>query len=150
MSQTSVSDDTRHAAIVARRDELRPRHAARLDALWNRNGPRCRYFGRWYSGVYFIECHAAIKIGYSNDVRGRLGDIAGAVPPTLNTAPLGFIQCDDEATARALEEALHESFASIRFGQTEWFDGDESLRTFIRQHVDRWPAPKARSIRKVS
>lgn len=73
--------------------------------------------------VYFIESDGHIKIGFSQDVRARVGNVI----KSLRTGGqyLGYMAGD-----RKVERHLHDQFAATRvYG--EWFKVTDSLRTFI-------------------
>lgn len=87
-------------------------------------------------GVYFIESSGFIKVGYSTDVMGRIGELQRSNPHELLF--LGYIELPS-AQALRLERILHKHFGPYRH-RFEWFEDNESLRDYIEEHAVR-PGP---------
>lgn len=73
--------------------------------------------------VYFVRGGDFLKIGWSRDVDGRIGDLRASGPTQLTL--LGSI-----AGTRDDERALHERFAEIRH-HGEWFRAEPELLDFV-------------------
>jgi hypothetical protein len=132
-SDVSVGHDLRNPEHLERCEACRITTAAleyRRSVSWS----------KWHSGVYFIRVEQFVKIGYSEDVRHRFRQLRSAMPFTVE--PLGFIQCDTLEAAKALEAQLHERFRHLVSVRREWFRDHPSIRTFVRESAQLWPAPK--------
>jgi len=78
--------------------------------------------------VYFLRNGERIKIGYSTDPRAR------AVSLSLRESDiLGVIKAE-----RRMESTLHEVWAAIRVGNTEWFHATDELLSWIDRAATRW------------
>lgn len=91
-------------------------------------------------GVYFLACGEFVKIGKATDVCLRYSAIQIATP--FEIVPLGWIPANDDAHMTAIERELHASFAEYRH-RGEWFFYHESLRAFLSDHAEAWPASRA-------
>lgn len=75
--------------------------------------------------VYFIQCGAFVKIGYTADVASRFATIATSAPerPVLLHSFRGV---------RADERYLHSRFASLR-SHREWFRLEGALEAYLKE-----------------
>jgi hypothetical protein len=89
-------------------------------------------------GVYFIRGGDKIKIGRSGFVRQRFSDIQQLSPIRLQA--VGFIRCDDTASAVELEKQLHDRFKKI-WSHGEWFHETADLTAFMARRLSAWPPP---------
>ncbi|WP_062214642.1 GIY-YIG nuclease family protein [Streptomyces sp. NBRC 109706] len=88
------------------------------------------------SVVYFIANGGRVKIGYTTNLKNRLGSLAlrsDAVLLALHGGP-------------ELERALHRHFAQHRNGNTEWFDLAPNITRYI---ATQRPAKKERVVRPI-
>lgn len=102
------------ATAPPRLDLTATAHVATLDALLH---------GVHDSVVYFIANGGRVKIGYTTNLRGRLGSLAlrsDSVLLALHGGP-------------ELERALHAHFAAYRNGNTEWFELAPEVFRYIAQ-----------------
>lgn len=76
--------------------------------------------------VYFLQSGGFIKIGHTNNIRKRLGNLQPGNPLTLEL--LGLIPAD-----RGLERTLHRRFASAHYAG-EWFYRAAEIVDFIASH----------------
>ena len=98
-----VAAQQRVEAPAPRTDLIATARAARIDALLH---------GVHDSIVYFLANGGRVKIGYTTNLRSRLGSLALRVDSVLLALHGG----------PDLERALHHHFAAYRNGTTEWFE----------------------------
>ncbi len=100
--------------------------------LWN---------GSHQSVVYFVQNGSRVKIGFTTNIKGRIGTLSLRTNDVLLTL----------AGGRDLESALHFRFQEYRVGGTEWFQMSQEVRRYItdkRKSVGTetpWKIPAARS-----
>lgn len=88
-----------------------------------------------YGGVYFVRCEGFIKIGMSEDVRGRLVSLRRVIP--MDVEPLGYIQASCKEALK-IERKWHMEFSMLRH-RYEWFNDDAQLREAILASASPWP-----------
>lgn len=81
-------------------------------------------------GVYFILASEVnrVKIGFSDNIRGRLSGIQSGSPCKLYL--IGVAE-----GSKLLEQVLHEKFEPFRF-HGEWFKYSDSIQDFLMQYVE--------------
>lgn len=79
------------------------------------------------AGVYFIQCGPFVKIGLARNVRKRCRSLQQTIPFQLDL--IGVVAPADGQTLRALEQAYHRRFRSVR-QCGEWFRLEGALDVF--------------------
>lgn len=98
--------------------------------------------GHW-PGVYFVgHDERFVKIGSADNVVTRFRSLVASIPDG-DLVPLGWIWTRVPPGARALEAALHERFAALRW-RGEWFRAEPDLLRFIDAVGLPWPASDRR------
>jgi hypothetical protein len=89
-----------------------------------------------HQGVYFVECHEFIKIGFAEDVTHRFKFINQASP--FPCRPLAYLPAPDRDSAKAIEREWHHRFAGLH-ERHEWFRAVQRLREAITVEALPWP-----------
>jgi hypothetical protein len=87
--------------------------------------------------VYYVETGDCIKIGYTVNVRQRMGAMRLPIDAVLATEPGGM----------DLERIRHKQFAHLRRGRLEDFEPAEDLLSHVAMIRDHFGAPKITSWR---
>ena len=84
------------------------------------------------SYVYFIldPVSSCVKIGKSNNVKSRMGELQVGNPNELKL--LATIFCHDESAAFKFESKLHAAYSHL-YLRGEWFKYDGSLQNYISE-----------------
>ena len=85
-----------------------------------------------HSQVYYAEVNGAIKIGFTTNMKSRMGDMRITLDRVLATEPGG----------RDLEGMRHRQFAHLRRGRLEEFERAEDLLSHIAMIREHFGAPK--------
>lgn len=120
--------------LVAHGFSLYPYGCARPEPLYAVRA-RIRPFRLSDSGIYFIECGDAIKIGYASSVERRLSAMRTGCPLPmclLYVWPMLYEHPESEYYAK--EREFHERFAALRM-HGEWFRAESPLTDFIEAEL---------------